>query len=294
VEAKGSQQRAAEALNCSRTTVWAYCRRYPAVAEACARLQEGGREGLHYSPEQVAEALRQAGGSQKQAARRLGCTEGTVAQYRSRFPIVAEAYRPLSARPGRRRFTPEEVSTALWQAGGVQEEAARRLECTGETIAAYRACFPGVQEAFEQGWRKRGRGGGLAGNGHYRRFTAEEVAAALLKARGNKARACRLLECGYRTLMRYFERYPAVGGAYREAREQQLDLVESRLAAAVEAGEWKAVAFVLSVPGKERGYDPHRRLEPKAVPSDMPRDFARLVRQVYARRDRQAERGDDE
>ena len=234
------------------------------------------------TPDRVAAALRRAGGSQAQAARLLGSGESTIARYRSRFPIVAEAYRPRSARPPCSRFTPEEVAAAILRARGVQKQAARLLHCSLHTISAYRAHFPAVREAYEQAWRERGRRGGHTAGGRYLRFTPEEVADAILQARGIKANACRLLHCRYERLNWYIDRYPAVRAAYDRARQSQLDLVESRLAAAVEAGEWPAVTYVLGKLGKKRGYDRRRPLEPQALPGDLPRGYAALVRDIYA------------
>lgn len=86
------------------------------------------------------------------------------------------------------------------------------------------------------------------------RFTAKQVAAALLEARGVKAAAARLLGCNRNTVERYINAYPTVKEACEIARAELIDLAESKLVEQLEAGEWPAIKYTLSTLGKDRGY----------------------------------------
>jgi len=165
----------------------------------------------------------------------------------------------------------------------VKSRAAALLGCCERLIGKYIRWYPSVRRAYGQAWRGRGHSGRLGRGGRYLRFTAEEVAAALLQAKGNREEAARKLDCRLETVNLYLQRYRVVRAALQEAREVRLDHVESKLADAVDAGEWRAVSFVLVHLGKERGYDRKRPLQPRVRPSSMPRDFPKRVRETYAR-----------
>jgi len=86
------------------------------------------------------------------------------------------------------------------------------------------------------------------------RYSAKDVSAALVEARGVKAAAARHLGCSRNTIERYITLYPTVREAYELARAELIDLAESKLVEQLEAGEWPAVKYTLSTLGKDRGY----------------------------------------
>ena len=72
------------------------------------RANNGGT--LRYTPEQVAEAVREAHGLVSHAAKRLGCCDNTVRQYMKDFPEVA------AARHDAREAMKDLGEAALWKA----------------------------------------------------------------------------------------------------------------------------------------------------------------------------------
>jgi len=59
---------------------------------------------------------------------------------------------------------------------------------------------------------------------------------------------------GGRSVYEYIKRYPALKGVLSEAREGSLDLAESKLMEAINAGNLTAIIFFLKTQGKKRGY----------------------------------------
>lgn len=89
------------------------------------------------------------------------------------------------------------------------------------------------------------------------RFTAEQVATALVETRGLISYAARRLGCEEQTIRNYVKRYTSVREALDAARGQVVDLGELRLYQAVDGGESWAVLFLLRTLGRERGYGEH-------------------------------------
>lgn len=85
-------------------------------------------------------------------------------------------------------------------------------------------------------------------------FSVDEVAAAIEASRGNIAGAARALKCRPNTVRDYCRRHPEIQSARAEGEELRLDIAESALDKAVEAGEAWAVCFFLKTRGKARGY----------------------------------------
>ena len=85
-------------------------------------------------------------------------------------------------------------------------------------------------------------------------FTQVEVARALTAANGLVTSAARRLGCNPKTVYRNIERFPALKDVLTEARESTMDLVESKLMEAIEAGNLTAIIFFLKTQGKSRGY----------------------------------------
>ena len=90
--------------------------------------------------------------------------------------------------------------------------------------------------------------------GRRAKFTQVEVARALTAANGLVTSAARRLGCNPKTVYRNIERFPALKDVLHEAREVTLDLVESKLMEAIEAGNLTAIIFFLKTRGKSRGY----------------------------------------
>jgi len=103
-QARGNRRRASQLLGVSYTTIYNYIRRYPAVQEELAALDQARREEgderpakastrpERYSPETVVEALRRSGGIKAHAARMLHCSRQAVDGYIRRHPEVREAW----------------------------------------------------------------------------------------------------------------------------------------------------------------------------------------------------------
>jgi len=87
-----------------------------------------------------------------------------------------------------------------------------------------------------------------------RKYTPQQVIAALTESRGMVTVAAKRLTCDPCTVRKYCHRYPAVREALYEARETTTDVAELALFKAIEAGESWAVTLYLKTIGKERGY----------------------------------------
>ena len=86
------------------------------------------------------------------------------------------------------------------------------------------------------------------------RYTADEVAAALIVARGLKSVAARNLVCDWNTVDRYVRVYKICADALKTARDGMTDLAEAKLYQAINNGEPWAIALYLRTQGKNRGY----------------------------------------
>lgn len=87
------------------------------------------------------------------------------------------------------------------------------------------------------------------------KFSAEEVALALVKCKGIVAEAARSLGCARGTVYVYMNKYPAVKAAYDEACAVMLDEAESKLyELAITNGEFPALRYLLNCKGRKRGY----------------------------------------
>lgn len=86
------------------------------------------------------------------------------------------------------------------------------------------------------------------------KFSAEQMAGAIIEANGILAGAARKLGCSRRTVHRYVKRYATVRAAYEDARETNIDYVEGKLMAAIKKGSVPAIMFFLKTVGRDRGY----------------------------------------
>ena len=86
------------------------------------------------------------------------------------------------------------------------------------------------------------------------RYTADQVADAITKARGMVSVAARNLGCHPDTVRAYKKRYASVAAAFAESRESTTDMAELSLFKAISEGEAWAVSLYLKTIGKNRGY----------------------------------------
>ena len=85
-------------------------------------------------------------------------------------------------------------------------------------------------------------------------YSEEEISAVLRQQRGLIALAARKLGQTRGSVYARIKKSPVLQEVVREAREEMLDEVESKLFERVEAGEMAAICFVLKCQGKARGW----------------------------------------
>ena len=90
-------------------------------------------------------------------------------------------------------------------------------------------------------------------------FTKAQVENALTEANGFVTSAAKRLGCNPKTVYRYMERYPSLKEVLADAREDALDLAESKLMKAINEGNLTAIIFFLKTRGKSRGYSERRQ-----------------------------------
>ena len=86
------------------------------------------------------------------------------------------------------------------------------------------------------------------------KYTVEQVAEALIFARGMIAGAARILRTGPGVVKGYIKRHSKLRALADQLREALLDMAETRLIGQVEAGNLEAIKFYLRCKGKHRGY----------------------------------------
>ena len=87
-----------------------------------------------------------------------------------------------------------------------------------------------------------------------RRYTTEEIVAALKKHNGLVSVAARALKCAPQTISIRAKKESEIRAAIEESRESLVDLAEQKLRAALNKGQPWAISLVLKTLGKERGY----------------------------------------
>jgi hypothetical protein len=88
----------------------------------------------------------------------------------------------------------------------------------------------------------------------YAGLTTDLVCATLREERGLLARASDRLGVSRTTLMNYCRSHPTCHTVLKECREALCDTAEQALWKLVEAGDYRAVQFILVTLGKDRGY----------------------------------------
>ncbi len=86
------------------------------------------------------------------------------------------------------------------------------------------------------------------------KINKEKFRDAILTYRGIKSDIARSLGCARQTVENYLVRWPDLEADLLEERDKIIDLAESKLIAAIEGGEVKAIIFALETLGKKRGY----------------------------------------
>jgi len=287
-QAGGNRAAAAAMLGCPVSNLHSVVRSHVELKALCAPRPRSTGSRPRYRPDEVADALRQAGGNQAEAARRLGCRKQTVATYVKRCPEVKAA---LAACPPRLK-SPKQIVAALRQAGGCRVQAARALGMSRNTLLKYIRRYPAAEEvcaALDQA-RRKGQPE-PAGRIYAQRYTPEEMIEALRLGAGIKAETARRLGCTRATVNAYIKRYPEVHEAWIDARETMVDLAQSKLQDAVERGEWKAVQYTLSTLGKDRGFTTRPVPLPWEI-SEQERRRAQLeadIKRVYGELDEEDE-----
>src|SRR5215210_478723 len=88
----------------------------------------------------------------------------------------------------------------------------------------------------------------------YRKYSVEQIIAALGESHGMIAPAARSLGCSRDTIRRYLAEYAEIAQAIADEREATTDLAENRLRDAIIRGEAWAICFYLKCMAKDRGY----------------------------------------
>ena len=88
----------------------------------------------------------------------------------------------------------------------------------------------------------------------YRKYSVEQIIAALGESHGMIAPAARSLGCSRTTIRRYLAEYAEIAQAIADEREATTDLAENKLRDAIIRGEAWAICFYLKCMAKDRGY----------------------------------------
>ncbi len=86
------------------------------------------------------------------------------------------------------------------------------------------------------------------------RYTAQQVADALTRAKGFVSVTAKNLGCSDQTVRNYMDRYAICKQAVLDAREQMIDIAEGRLYQNINEGDNTAIIFFLKTQAKHRGY----------------------------------------
>lgn len=92
------------------------------------------------------------------------------------------------------------------------------------------------------------------------RYTAKEVAQALIETKGMVYIAAQRLGCDPDTIRNYCKRYPSVQAARDAQRGIMIDTAELKLWQSIQNGEAWGIAFCLKTLGKDRGYVEQQKL----------------------------------
>ena len=92
-------------------------------------------------------------------------------------------------------------------------------------------------------------------------YTKEQVEKAIKGSFGIVSKIAKTLDdCSWHTAKKYVEHWEETRAAYADEAERSLDLSESKLLQAVNAGDGPMIRFHLATKGKNRGYAERREL----------------------------------
>jgi len=90
--------------------------------------------------------------------------------------------------------------------------------------------------------------------GGHERYTAQQVIKAIQGSGGIVTLIAKRLGCSWHTARNYIDKYPTARRAYEDEDEKTLDLAESKVIEAINAGDGQMVRYYLSTRGRKRGY----------------------------------------
>lgn len=86
------------------------------------------------------------------------------------------------------------------------------------------------------------------------KYTDAQLIAALRKKHGLISQAAKMLRCNAQTIYNRMDTVPEVRMVIEECRSEVVDLAEEKLIKHIKQGNLKAVTYMLSTQGKNRGY----------------------------------------
>lgn len=116
--------------------------------------------------------------------------------------------------------------------------------------------------------------------GRVRKYTDQEIVAALREARGMVYHAAAKVGCEADTIYKRSRSSPAVAAAMRAERGKVLDTAESKLFDAIEGGEVWAVTFALRMLAKDRGYVERQEHQHTLGDDDLAADIRKRLDEV--------------
>lgn len=148
-----------------------------------------------------------------------------------------------------RLFIPDQIIRALEKTDGNKTGAARLLKCSPQTITNMCNEYPHVQLKLDRILDDR-----VLLSKPNEKYSVDEMAKAIIRARGNQAACARWLGCARDTVANYIAKHEEVRKAYENASELSLDNIEFFLYENAERGSVAAQTYWLRTKGKKRGW----------------------------------------
>ena len=82
----------------------------------------------------------------------------------------------------------------------------------------------------------------------------DEVIELLRRSRGNLGAVCRAINFSRQTVMKALDLHPELREAWKEAKEEIVDLAEMQMVKKINEGNERMITFALRTLGKDRGY----------------------------------------
>lgn len=101
-----------------------------------------------------------------------------------------------------------------------------------------------------------------------KRYTLEQIAAAIRKNYGTLTYTCLDLDCSIQQLEYTFRKYPQLQEVRQEARASIIDLAEKKIVEAMESGNINAVLYTLKTLGSKRGWQENQKVEVAQLTAD--------------------------